>query len=113
QGKSGGTRRLGRGIISFAAELEIGPSPERSGKFQRRGRPLPARLNRCFARRIPAPPDGPQALQRGRRGRYARIHAVVARQQKTRLPARLPYRVRRRNGYAELRFRLGYRKPER
>ena len=47
--------------------------------------------------RRPHPEDGARrAAQRGRRRRRASLHAVVARQQEARLPARLSHRARRR-----------------
>ena len=47
--------------------------------------------------------DGQRAAQRGRGERLASLHAVVARQQDARLPARLPHRARRRPPHAGLR----------
>ena len=53
---------------------------------------------------IPKLMDG-IAAQRGRHRRHAPVHAVVARQQEARFPARLPHRDRRRTAHADGRIR--------
>ena len=88
------------------AQLEVVEVPAGPGELERRRRQVPDRFDRRSACRgfIPKLMDG-VAAQRGRRRRHAPLHAVVARQQEARFPARLSHRARRRAAHAERRVR--------
>ena len=74
--------------------------PHGLAQLERRRRQVPHRLDRHWRRRVHPEDDGQRAAQRGRRRRHAPLHAVVARQQEARFPARLSHRARRRPTHA-------------
>ena len=82
------------------AQLEVVEIPAGPRQLQRRRRQVPDRLDRHRRHRLHPEADGQAAAQRGRRRRHAPLHAVVARQQEARFPARLPHRDRRRPAHA-------------
>ena len=84
--------------------------PQGLGNSTRQRRQVPDRLDRHRRDGVHPADDGQRAAQRGRRRRRAPLHAVVARQQEARLPARLPHRDRRRPPHA--RRRLHRRHPQ-
>ena len=88
-----------------AAQLEVVEVPAGPGELERRRRQVPDRLDRRRRDRLHPEADGQHAAQRGRRRRHAPVHAVVARQQEARFPARLSHRARRRPPHAERRLR--------
>ena len=92
-------------VLAASAWRRRGCCSTRSRRSSRTGSPTRAasvgqvshRHDRRGRVRIHSGDGGPHAAQSRRRGRHARLHAVVARQQEARLPARLPHRsVRRR-----------------
>ena len=85
--------------------------PQRARQLERRGRQVPHRHDRHRRVRIHPGDGGPRPAQRRRRGRHAPVHAVVARQQEARLPARLPHRGVRRRRAAGFGFGGGIQTP--
>ena len=85
-------------VGAAAAQLEVGALPARPRRTRAASSaatsPTPPA---CRRQRVHPEDDGRRAAQRGRRRRRAPLHAVVARQQEARLPARLPHRARRRH----------------
>ena len=79
--------------------------PQGHRQLQRRGRQIHHGQHRRQRLRVRAAVDGSDSAQRRRRRRRAPLHAVGARQQQARLPARVSHRNRRRHGHAGLGLR--------
>src|SRR6266581_4156600 len=100
-GRRAGRERAGNGAV--AAQLKVVPIPQRPSERERHRGPLHHRYDRDRRLGVHPQNDGPRAAQPRRRRRDARLHAVVARQQEARLPARLPHQSVGRRGAAVVR----------
>ena len=87
--RAGGQRvRDGADVVEFKVE-QLSKRPR---QLERHGGQVSHRHDRWQRRRVHSVDGQPHSAQPRRRGRHARVHALVARQQEARLPARLPYR---------------------
>ncbi len=96
-----------------AAELQVDRVPERARQLERHRRQVSHRHDRRGRLRTHSGDGGPHSAQPRRRRRHARVHAVVARQQEARFPARLSHRGVRRRRAAGVRIRRRHSAPQR